>query len=60
MLSTAGWFAMIYFVIIALLYYAGTFFPYQPSFLHEEVLIPVTIGYIVIFFGVVRYKRKLK
>jgi len=57
--STLGQFAIIYFIIIALLYVIGLFVPaYWPSFLHSEVLIPVTLIYLIAFFGFKYFKKK--
>lgn len=59
-LSSLGLFTLLYFIIIAILFFLGYLFPYQPSFLHGRILIPVTIVYITLFFGVMYLKNKRK
>jgi len=52
-------FAIIYFAIIAILYFLGTIVPDTvPSFIHANVLIPVTLIYAAIFFSVVKRHKK--
>jgi len=52
-------FALIYFAIIAILYFLGTIVPDAwPSFIHANVLIPVTLSYAAIFFYVVNRRRQ--
>jgi hypothetical protein len=57
-LSSLGLFTLLYFIIIAILFFLGYLFPYQPSFLHSKILIPVTIVYIACFFFIQYLKNK--
>lgn len=56
--STIGLFTLFYFLIVATLYYLGKFFPFTPSFLNSEYLIPVTFLYLALFFGFKYYIGK--
>ena len=53
-------FASLYFVVIAVLYYIGTFSPNTPSLLHSDIVIPVTIIYAGLFFLVLFIVKRKK